>query len=65
MSGSKWKMENISKTLVSLVLISMEPLINDIFANILRCIRLLGTKYEKPEKLLKQDKKNYIENARN
>ena len=50
MSGSKWKMENVSKTLVSLVLISMEPLINDLFANILRCIRLLGTKYEKPEK---------------
>ena len=65
MSGSKWKMENVSKTLISLVLISMEPLINDLFANILRCIRLLGTKYEKPEKLLKQAKKNYVENTRN
>jgi len=43
----------------------MEPLNNELFANILRCIRLLGTKYEKPEKLLKQAKKNYIENARN
>ena len=50
MSGSKWKMENVPKTLISLVLISMEPLINELFANILRCIRLLGTKYEKPEK---------------
>ena len=65
MSGSKWKMENVSKTLISLVLISMKRLINELFANILRCIRLLGTQYEKPEKLLKQDKKTYIEKARN
>lgn len=53
MLGLKWKMENVLKIFIFFVLILMEFLINDFFVNILRCICLLGIKYEKLEKLLK------------